>query len=347
MSINTNYGSTMGFQGLQQMGGGFQQPNPGFQMMAQMMKMMMTMLMRLMGGGGQLGGCGCSGNGMSPMSGQSPSFGMSQGSGFGGGNPMDNFLGNQGHSGNFGGGSPFGASGNFGNAGGGNPLGNTGGHQSFGGPSSAGQGGFQSSGNAGHPLSPKAVNMIAKAEGFDQPGKWPGYKSGITIGVGYDLAHKTRDQLYRDWKGKIPDAQLARLSGAIGLKGQAAKAASGQFRDINIPKNAALDVFHNTTLPRFYNQAKKAFPGLERLPRDAQGALTSLVFNRGAGMKGARRSEMRQIRGAVANYQGSQSLNYIAGRVQSMKRLWVGQGVNGLLRRRDTEANMIRNSAYS
>lgn len=318
MQLNINLGQQSPFASP-----AFGRSNPALQMMFQMMQMMMGMLMRMMGG---QGACRPTQSACFPQ--QSPGFGGSScGGGFGGGSPLERFLGG----GPGGGGCPTPA-----------PFGS---RQP--GCSGAPGGGYQHNPNAGHPLSPRSVELIAKSEGFDQPGKWPGYKSGITIGVGYDLGYCTRQQLYKDWKGKIPDHQLARLSNAIGLKGQAARSAASQFRDIQIPQNAAMDVFQNSTLPKYYQQACQAFPGLDRLPPDAQGALTSIVFNRGAAMSGDRRLEMRQIRDAVAGYNGQGSLDYIAGRIQSMKRLWVGQGVDGLLVRRDREAALLRQSTYS
>jgi GH24 family phage-related lysozyme (muramidase) len=362
MQLNVNFGNQMAHMaqmGRPMFGGGMCQPSPMLAMMSQMLSMMMTMM-------GQMGGgCPCGGAGMSPF--QNPGFGGCQNGAapgnFGCGSPLNGFLGGgqphyhgggqpHYHSGGqphyHGGGQPhYHGGGQPHYHGGGQPHYHGGGHSHPGGLSPHDHGSFQPSGPAGHPLSARAVELIAKSEGFDQPGKWPGYKSGITIGVGYDLGHMTREQLYKDWQGKIPDAQLARLSSAIGLKGQSARAAAGQFRDIQIPKNAALDVFHTSTLPSYYKQACKAFPGMDRLPPDAQGSLTSLVFNRGASMSGDRRTEMRQIRGAVQNYQGQSSLDYMADRIRSMKRLWAGQGVDGLLTRRDNEAAMLQRSNYS
>jgi hypothetical protein len=61
-----------------------------------------------------------------------------------------------------------------------------------------------------------------------------------------------------------------------------------------------------------------AFPGINELSPDAQGALVSLVFNRGTSMEGDRRREMRAIQAAVANG----DLQEIADQLRSMKRLW-------------------------
>ena len=46
---------------------------------------------------------------------------------------------------------------------------------------------------------------------------------------------------------------------------------------------------------------------------------------------------MRAIRDAVAR----QDLREIANQLRSMKRLWVGKNLDGLLRRRDAEAELV------
>ena len=79
------------------------------------------------------------------------------------------------------------------------------------------------------------------------------------------------------------------------------------------------------------------------MPPDAQGALVSLVFNRGPGMDGDRRREMRAVRDAVAR----KDLREIAGQIRAMKRLWEGQGLDGLLRRRDAEADLVESAIGS
>jgi GH24 family phage-related lysozyme (muramidase) len=54
-------------------------------------------------------------------------------------------------------------------------------------------------------------------------------------------------------------------------------------------------------------------------------------------MDGDRRTEMRAIRDAVA--QGD--LAEIANQLRVMKRLWIGKGLDGLLKRRDAEADLV------
>ncbi|HEY6129471.1 MAG TPA: hypothetical protein VIW23_14955, partial [Candidatus Acidoferrum sp.] len=62
--------------------------------------------------------------------------------------------------------------------------------------------------------------------------------------------------------------------------------------------------------------------------------------NRGPGMEGDRRKEMRAVRDAVAN----QDLQEIADQIRAMKRLWEGKGLDGLLKRRDAEADLVESA---
>lgn len=58
-----------------------------------------------------------------------------------------------------------------------------------------------------------------------------------------------------------------------------------------------------------------------------------------------RRAEMRNIRDIVENYvpgrDPTATQNAIADEIRSMKRLWTGKNVDGLLVRRDAEADLI------
>lgn len=186
-------------------------------------------------------------------------------------------------------------------------------------------------------ITDKALDLILEAEGLDQPSKWPGGASGITLGIGYDLGHVTKTQFETDWKAHLSDSEIDRLKTAIGLTGGSARMRASQFADITVTRQQALEVFKTRTLPLHSRRTEQAFPGVDQLPADAQGALVSLVFNRGADMEGDRRREMRAVRDAVAR----KDLQEIADQIRSMKRLWVGLGLNGLLKRRDAEADLV------
>ena len=190
------------------------------------------------------------------------------------------------------------------------------------------------------PFSQKAFDLILSFEGMGQPRQWPGGESGVTIGFGYDLGYVNADQFQSDWGDRLSADVMNRLKTAIGLKGIPAKNKAATLGDVRIDRDVALAVFTDKTVPSYEAQTRTAFPGFDALPIDAQGALVSLVFNRGTSMKGDRRTEMRAIRDAVPRG----DLQEIADQLRAMKRLWVGQGLDGLLRRRDAEADMVEAS---
>lgn len=196
-------------------------------------------------------------------------------------------------------------------------------------------------------LSPKAQALILSFEGLDQPGRWPGHASGISLGHGYDLGYCSRDQFLADWGGRLPPEALNRLAEAIGLTGVRAKNRAPQFADIRITKKMADDVFVARSVPRMLHATQLAFPGVERLPADAAGALVSLVYNRGGAMVDKpgqdNRREMRAIRDECARAKAD--LRLLAAQLRSMKRLWEGKGVDGLIRRREAEAQLVESCA--
>ncbi|CAB5163225.1 hypothetical protein D3OALGB2SA_5566 [Olavius algarvensis associated proteobacterium Delta 3] len=167
---------------------------------------------------------------------------------------------------------------------------------------------------------------------------WPGGRSGVTIGIGYDLGYNSDNQIRKDWYSVLAEIDLERLVVVYGLKGPAARQAVNNVRSVTVPLESAREVFFKATLPRYALLTKKTYPGVENLHPDAQTALLSLIYNRGASFKGARRREMAAIKElvATADYEG------IAQQIRAMKRLWEGSGLSGLLKRRDHEARLVR-----
>jgi GH24 family phage-related lysozyme (muramidase) len=187
------------------------------------------------------------------------------------------------------------------------------------------------------PLTAKALDLIFDFEGLDQPGQWPGGDSGVTIGVGYDLGYVTQDEFFGDWKDCLDDADCQALAAVIGYKGADAKARSIGVSKIKITNDQARRVFLERSAPNYQAQTLAAFPGVDQLPADAQGALVSLVYNRGTSMNGDRRREMRAIRDAVPKG----DLREIANQLRAMKRLWANSGQGGLVKRREAEAQLV------
>lgn len=191
----------------------------------------------------------------------------------------------------------------------------------------------------------ESVELIFRHEGCPEHPYWPGGHSGITLGVGYDLAHHSEQDLRRDWleEGRIQAVGPSEVSGllsACGKAGNAARDALPRVRRAVVTREGALEVFLDVSLPKYEEITGQAFPGVENLPELARGALVSLIYNRGGRMEGDSRREMREVRDAVADG----DLPEIAAAIRRMKRLWEGKGLDGLLRRREDEAKMVEES---
>lgn len=194
-------------------------------------------------------------------------------------------------------------------------------------------------------ISPAAVALIVRWEvgsqalytrRYEAP-IWPGGASGVTWGIGYDGGHQTRQQIGLDWS--VLKA-ASRLQAAAGITGAAAQPVVRQLHDVRVPFGLATDVFGIASLPRYHASARRAFgaAGFDALPVDAQGALVSVVYNRGASMAGPARAEMRAIRDVCLP---GADLKCIAGQMRQMCRLWRGTNLEaGLCGRREDEAGM-------
>lgn len=165
---------------------------------------------------------------------------------------------------------------------------------------------------------------------------WPGAESGVTIGVGYDLGHQVPPVIRRDWQGHPHTDELEQASG---VKGQAARSLASGMKHIETTLRLASDVFEQSTVPRYWQSAVRAFPGIYGLRPCAQGALFSLVYNRGSAMAGSTRQEMRAIRDECVPMRDHQC---IADQIRRMERLWIGTTIeNGMRRRRHAEADLV------
>lgn len=188
------------------------------------------------------------------------------------------------------------------------------------------------------PLSDNARKLILKHEGFHKTPGWPGEQSGVSIGIGYDLGYTTADVFKADWVEVLTAKQIKILLPVVGLKGAKAKAALKKLDDVKIPIKGGEKVFFERSLPKYIVLTENAFPGIGDLPPDAQGALVSLVYNRGTSMTGESRKEMKEIRDLIPK----KDLTGIAAQIRSMKRLWDPE--SGLIKRREDEAKMIEKS---
>ncbi len=194
----------------------------------------------------------------------------------------------------------------------------------------------------------KAIDLILLSEGIDQPFRWPGGGSGITLGYGCDIGADPASLEF--WKPHLTPDQISLLAQAKGKTGRAAAQIQTRFKSIVISKRQALEVFSQQSLPREIALTLKAFAGVQFMPGLVLGAMVSLVYNRGTALDGDRRKEMRIIheileefgtfdealRAAVQN----EYIRKIAIQFRKMKRIWQGQNLPGLLIRRDAEADL-------
>ena len=195
-------------------------------------------------------------------------------------------------------------------------------------------------------LSKKGIEFIAKHEtgGRAYYAKyytgiiWPGHASGPTIGVGHDLGYNTPAQIRKAWAGVASQAEINIMVSIAGKKGRSAKYYADKYRRyVNFTYDEAMIVFKRDSLPRFTRYTANAFKlGKDQLHAHTNSALTSLVFNRGASMSGHSRRHMRYLRDAIAR----REYHKIPQILRDMKVLWIGKGVDGLLRRRDEEADL-------
>lgn len=169
---------------------------------------------------------------------------------------------------------------------------------------------------------------------------WPGANSGVTIGIGYDLGMTPRPQVRADWEPLLSEVDLAALLAVQGITGPAAKQLAQGLAHVKIPLAVAEEVFYTRTLPGFASLTRKNFPGVQRLPADAQGMMLSLVYNRGPATSGSRRVEMANIQKLLRA--SKPSLPALAREFESMQRLW--PDLPGLQARRQREAEVIRAS---
>ncbi len=214
----------------------------------------------------------------------------------------------------------------------------------------AGPVGFRQTGAPQYAISDRAIDLIIKEETggkgeYKSHPEWP-KQGGVTIGIGYDLAHYTKAELYEDWGGKIPESDLEKLSAAIGLDGEPARLMTKELKGINIPWETALEVFHDRTIPRFTKRTLLAYPEAARMGPDALGALVSMTFNRGDAFYGKtpkknwQFSHKRQIRDAVWNWE----FNKVPDLIRKSKEVWDNSDEDvqeNMHRRRDREAKFI------
>lgn len=177
------------------------------------------------------------------------------------------------------------------------------------------------------PIDARAISLIVRYEitspsyyvAHLQAPVWPGEQSGVTWGIGYDGGQQTRTRIAEDWHAH---PQVLRLVATSGVVGPPARALLPGLRDVLTPYPLAEAIFAEATLPAYHALSARTFrKGWDNLRPTAQGALTATVYNRGAGMSGDRRREMRALRDDCVP---RQDYACMASQFRAMERLWIG-----------------------
>ena len=197
-------------------------------------------------------------------------------------------------------------------------------------------------------MSPESIEFIVRWEigsrsrYIDHPYGLPDNSSGVTLGLGYDLGHQSRGQIARDWEGVLDQEDVERLQSAAGLTGASARQAARGLADITVPYDAAQTVYSQNVLPRYVRMTYEIYPNIVKAHPHSQGALVSLVYNRGNSLvdrRGARsREHMRLIRDSVA----AGRFGEVPRHLRASKVLWMGNSNQaGNVRRREEEAALF------
>jgi GH24 family phage-related lysozyme (muramidase) len=195
-------------------------------------------------------------------------------------------------------------------------------------------------------ISTRSFELILASEGYkDHPYVPPNdQSSGVTVGYGYDLGQQSSATITNDLQGLFADATISRLTRASGVHGDAARAMAPSFGDIYVSRDAALQLAMRMKR-RFAQQTVDAFPGVTRLHPHCQGALLSLIVNRGPGLQDKPHQLTRKHMRAIRKDVSSGNLQDVVAQFRDMKSLWNPAAQRGLLIRRDKEADLFEDGA--
>ncbi|OSZ82878.1 hypothetical protein CAP35_06335 [Chitinophagaceae bacterium IBVUCB1] len=182
---------------------------------------------------------------------------------------------------------------------------------------------------------------------------WPGGDSGVTIGIGFDIGYCSRQDFMNAWSAHLSQQHLDMLLNVLGKKGAACKQIIPSLKVIKVSYDTAVQVFYQHTLPACARDVRRIYPGVQKLPPDTQGALLSLLYNRGPLINDSdRRKEMKALIPLVA----AGDIKGVAAQLRSMKRLWteikqngviIQKGMKGLIIRREQEAVLAENGSFN
>jgi GH24 family phage-related lysozyme (muramidase) len=171
---------------------------------------------------------------------------------------------------------------------------------------------------------------------------WKTTQSGVTVAFGFDVGYNTKDQIRKALEGIASESEILALQSVSGLKGRSAyyNGLPKVKNSVHFSYEESEQIFKRDSLPRFTKQTADAFSlSKDRLHPHSNGALTSLVFNRGPSLSSSdSRKEMRWIKYNIST--GNE--HRVPSDIKSMKRLWSYSSLKGLHLRRDAEAKLFQ-----
>lgn len=188
-------------------------------------------------------------------------------------------------------------------------------------------------------VSKRAFQLILSSEGYGPKPYVPGgdQSSGVTVGYGYDLGQQETATIETDLNGIFTADQIERLVQASSKHGDTARKLIPSLSDISVSPDMAMRLAV-VMKRRFAQQTVDAFPGVTSLHPHCQGALLSLVINRGPGMKDKPGQKTRENMRAIRDDIETRSYADIPAQLRDMKKLWDPSAQRGLLIRREQEA---------
>jgi GH24 family phage-related lysozyme (muramidase) len=171
---------------------------------------------------------------------------------------------------------------------------------------------------------------------------WQTTASGVTVAFGFDCGYNTNQQIETAMRGVASPEEIRLLQSVSGLKGKRAyyEGLPKVKNSVHFTFEEAEIIFTRDSLPRFTKQTATAFNLTKtRLHPHSNGALTSLVFNRGPSIANTEsRKEMRWIRHNISINREDR----VPSDIRAMKRLWSPTKLKGLHLRRDAEAALFQ-----
>ena len=193
----------------------------------------------------------------------------------------------------------------------------------------------------------QSIAFLLQEEAMPPHPYWPAGKSGVTIGVGWDIGQHTVAELASTW-ADLDRGDRSRLEAAAGITGPPAGALLASLKSLSIPASISRKVLSQSVRAEWYPRTLKIFPGAEALPAEVQVALVSVLFNRGPGVgrepdwanatQVDARWEIREIRIDVRD----RDMFALYAHLDTMKRLWEEAGPRGVPLRRRAEGHLVK-----